>query len=692
MKKISESLNKLLNPPQVQAVLSIEGPVLVLAGAGTGKTRVITHRIAYMIEKGIAPDSIAAMTFTNKAAGEMRERIAAMVASKDAAKVFLGTFHAFCSRILRREIEILKGFNSNFTIADESDQNAVVRQAMIDCGITKEDIPPGVCLSAISKAKSAMTSPASMKLKAEDKFAEAIAAIYERYMKILENQNMLDFDDILLFTVKIFEENPQILQKYQARYKYLLVDEYQDTNSVQFKLICQLSEKSKNIFVVGDDDQSIYGWRGANIRNILEFPKHFPGCKVIALEQNYRSTNHILRTANKIISKNENRHSKRLWSNIGDGELVTVTETPDESSEAEFCARKILEIRSSEHGVRYADFAILYRSNYQSRHFEDILRLFNIPYRLVGAHSFYERREIRDTVAYLKLAVNPRDNQSFLRIIGVPPRGLGDKAIEELKNFQAIENAPLTRLAANSDFLARLNSKAASASAKFAETIEKWHNKLLEPGSLYDKAYNFLSEIGYLDSFIKIYKDRKEAEQRLDNVYELLNMMAEIEKDDQDEKITVSDFLEKYCLQDDNDKVKEDETKGDAVTLMTVHAAKGLEFENVFVTGMEKDIFPHERSVKENSIDEERRLFYVAVTRARKRLFISRASERMKFGESKGQLPSPFLEDLPEECITRDEDANSCNVISHEDFEKAARMLFGKNRAKNKEVRIYYDD
>ena len=665
----------ILNGPQIEAVETLDGPVLVLAGAGTGKTRVITHRIALMIEKGVDPANIAGMTFTNKAASEMRERINEMISREDAAKVFLGTFHAFCSRILRREISVL-GFTSSFTIADEADQVGNVREALAECGISKEDFNPAMCLSMISRAKSSLRTADDYSKDAGDRFEESIGSVYRRYAKMLENQNTLDFDDILLFTVRIFENHPEILRKYQNIYKYLLVDEYQDTNLAQFRILKLLAGEKMNLLVVGDDDQSIYGWRGANIKNILEFPKHFPGSKVIALEQNYRSTGMILDAANAVISMNSERHKKSLWSEIGTGEKIVVVGTDNEVAEAEFVAKKICQIYSETHGASYSDFAVLYRSNHQSRHFEDVMRSYSIPYRLVGSKSFYERKEIRDAVAYLKLAVNPRDDQSFLRIIGVPPRGVGDKAIETMKRIQASGRQPFTSIIGSDGFSGAVGGKAASESANFAERLHKWSTLFAEPGQLYDKAFGYLSEIGYMDGFIKLYKDRKEAEKRRENVFELLNMISESESAAADGSFGFRDFLEKYCLQDDNDKVKEE--KGGGVSLMTVHAAKGLEFDHVFISGMELNVFPHERSMKDSTCDEERRLFYVAVTRAKRNLFISWARSRLKYGEAIRQEPSPFIEDLPEDCIVNTDSASEIRPMSNDDFNAQVSAFFKK--------------
>ncbi|MEG1980149.1 MAG: UvrD-helicase domain-containing protein, partial [Victivallaceae bacterium] len=422
-----EALLNQLNPPQQQAVRTIEGPVLVLAGAGTGKTRVITYRIAYMISQEINPKSILGMTFTNKAAKEMRERLAELVPTKQAEQVTLGTFHSFCVKLLRHEIKLLN-FLPSFTIADETDMQGLMKQAMAAKGFTKDDISMNDVASYIGQQKNQLIFPPESKKQAENDYVYDMAQIYEEYQNLLELQNMIDFDDMLMLSYKILTKFPEVLEKYRARYQYLLVDEYQDTNDAQFELIRLLAEPRCNLCVVGDDDQSIYGWRGANVGNILDFPKRFPGAAEIRLEQNYRSTNNILMAANRVISRNTNRFSKSLWSAGGEGDKITLVRTNNAEEEADMIANYIAGTHGENPNIKYSSFAILYRSNHLSRQLEQSLRTTGVPYRLVGGQEFFKRKEIKDAAAYLKLLANPRDDQSLLRILPIPPRGLAEKA------------------------------------------------------------------------------------------------------------------------------------------------------------------------------------------------------------------------------------------------------------------------
>lgn len=675
MSDISKDLLKQLNPEQAKAVAVIDGPVLVFAGAGTGKTRVITYRIANMIRHGIKPENIAGMTFTNKAAEEMRERLDRLVNIEDARKVFLGTFHSFCARVMRKDIKVL-GFGTNFTIADDSDQAGVIKQAVIESGFEKTELSTEICISIISRAKGKMMSPQDLSRVAENEIEVRVAQVFERYMQILQNQNMLDFDDLLLFTVQLWQKHPDILEKYQERFTHLLVDEYQDTNFLQFQLVKLLAGKSMNICVVGDDDQSIYGWRGAEMKNILDFPRHFPKSKEIKLEQNYRCTNNILKAANSVISKNTERYAKELWSKCGDGDKLKVIRAETDEDEARYVADAIYDIMGSNPGTQHRDFAVLYRSNHQSRLFENSLRDSKIPYRLIGAKSFYERREIRDSIAYLKLAVNPKDDQSFLRILGVPPRGIGDKAIENLKRLQHISFVPLADLIGNEEFLKDLSGKAASGAKHMYSTLKKWRAMFAEPGKLSEKTLDYYKELNLIEGILKLYKDRNEAERRRDNIYELINAIASFEKIAETTP-TLQDFLEAYALYDDNDKVEEDEEKHkNSVTLMTVHAAKGLEFSYVFIPGMEHNVFPHERSIKEGSNEEERRLFYVALTRARKNVHLVHTHSRMRYGKSTIQRPSEFIYDIPEEIADHVQAATAFKPLDAEELKEAWASLY----------------
>lgn len=683
MLKKSENLLKHLNPPQREAVSILEGPLLVLAGAGTGKTRVITFRIANMIRNGIPPKHIAGMTFTNKAAHEMRERLAGLIPDKDAKQVSLGTFHAFCAKLLRHEIEHL-GFARNFTIADESDQTGILKQAIAEAGISGNGIDASIYLSLISRAKCNLRSPEDFTRLgvasgeawgAETEVESAVSYVYEHYQKILKNQNMLDFDDLLVFVVRLWKDHPAILKKCREKYKYLLVDEYQDTNYVQFRLLKLLAGKSMNICVVGDDDQSIYGWRGAEVKNILEFPKHFPGTKKVKLEQNYRSANTILQAANSLISHNTCRHDKHLWSECGQGENLQIVTAENDGEEARYISNAIHEIIGNAPGTKYREFAVLYRSNYQSRQIEDAMRDSHLPYKLVGARSFYDRREIRDAVAYLKLIVNLKDDQSLLRILGVPPRGIGDKAIELLRKLQSSTSLSFCELLQNKDFFDEISAKAAGGASELSNCLEKWRKQFSEPGNLYMKARNFLKETGLFDGLLKIYKQKDEAERRRENVDELINSIAGFELR-YGETSSLSDFLENYSLADDNDKIKDKSEDGDSVTLMTVHAAKGLEFTHVFIAGMEHNIFPHERALRDRSSEEERRLFYVALTRAKSKIVITRARQRMRYGKVSSQKPSSFLFELPEELVEKIDAEDAFQPMDTDNLQKAFASFY----------------
>jgi superfamily I DNA/RNA helicase len=672
MSDLSKDLLKQLNPEQAKAVAVIDGPLLVFAGAGTGKTRVITYRIANMILHGVNPANIAGMTFTNKAAGEMRERLDKLVSRENSKQVFLGTFHSFCVRVLRKEIKLL-GFGNNFTIADDSDQFGVIKQAIAEAGFEKTELSAEVCVAVISRAKGKLLTPQDMSRNAENEIESKVAQAYDRYMQILQNQNMLDFDDLLVFTVRLWQEYPDVLEKYNEKYTHILVDEYQDTNFLQFQLVKLLAGKKKNLCVVGDDDQSIYGWRGAEMKNILDFPSHFPKSKEIKLEQNYRCTNNILKAANFVIRKNMERCEKQLWSKCGDGEKIKIIKAESDEDEARYIAEAIHEITAANPGTQYNDFAVLYRSNHQSRLFENALRDSRIPYRLIGSRSFYERREIRDAIAYLKLASNPKDDQSFLRILGVPPRGIGDKAIEHLKKLQNICFLPLTELIGNEDFLAHAGAKAASGSKDLYSTLIKWRGNFSEPGNLSDKTLGYFKDLNFIEGIMKLYKDRDDAEKRRDNIYELINAIASFEKKS-GVIPTLQEFLEIYALYDDSDKVEEEDKN--SVTLMTVHAAKGLEFSFVFLPGMEHNIFPHERAVQEGNTEEERRLFYVALTRARKNVHLVYARIRMKYGKTAIQRPSSFLFELPDEISERLDSSTAFKPMGKDELKDAWAALY----------------
>ena len=669
-----------LNPPQREAATTIDGPLLVLAGAGTGKTSVITSRIAYMIESGVAPSSILGVTFTNKAAREMRERLNKIVPVAAARKVTLGTFHSFCSRVLRRDIHLAGNFNSNFSIADDSDQKSILRQAAAELGYSKDDAPTDAAAMFISHAKNRMLDP-------EEAFQDAklnrpsdipLAEIYECYQKLLELQNVVDFDDMLLLTLRIFENHPDTLDHYRDVYRYLLVDEYQDTNAAQFRILQLLAGDRMNICVVGDDDQSIYAWRGADVSNILDFPKLFPGAKKIKLEQNYRSTNKILDAANAVIAKNDSRYEKNLWSAKGDGENIRVVRAKDGEAEALFVVNTIRNL-VARGDYNYRDCAILYRSNHLSRTFEQQFRKYGIRPHIVGGQEFFQRKEVKDAAAYLKLLVNHRDDQSLLRIIGIPPRGIGDKAVIRLRDLQKVApTMSLCEVLADPSYLTSVSKPAAAGAKNLAEAMSAFQHNFETAGSLAGCVKEYLDEVGYLHGLQRIYKDRAEAEKRLENVMEFINYIGQFEYSFQAEhqrRATLLDFIENYSLMDENDRTEEEE-ETDAPVMSTVHASKGLEWPCVFIVGMEHNLFPHERALKENSLDEERRLFYVAITRARERLFITYAGERFKYREFERQFPSVFLQDLPPEIVDRDVPENFNYEASDETKIKAYEKIF----------------
>ena len=643
-----------LNPCQKEAATTIEGPLLVLAGAGTGKTKVITCRIAYMIEQGIPPDWILGVTFTNKAAREMRERLDQMVAPELSAKVTLGTFHSFCARILHRFIQLAGHYNSSFSIADDADQVSLVRQAAAELGYSKEEIDSKAVVGYISRKKNDMQWPADALAADSDNYQyAAFARIYERYQQMLELQNTLDFDDMLLLTLKLLEERPEVLKYCQDHYRYLLVDEYQDTNQTQFRIIQLIAGEKMNLCVVGDDDQSIYSWRGAVVSNILDFPKLFPGAKEIKLEQNYRSTNAILQTANAIIAENSARYDKNLWSAKGQGEPVRVFRVEDGEAEARFVVDVMEQILSREPDRCWSDFAVLFRSNHLSRSFEQELRSRGVNPRIIGGQAFFQRKEVKDAAAYLKLLINKRDDQSLLRILSVPPRGLGDKAILTLRDLQNTMKKPLLDILGSTEYHGKISKAAANAAAELAGCIRNFAASFAEPGNLSERVHDYLIDVGYLTGLQKIYKNIEEAEKRQENVAEFISYIGVYERR-QDAPCTLGEFMESYSLMDDNDRT-DDSDNADGPVLSTVHASKGLEFPIVFIVGMEQGLFPHERALSENGEEEERRLFYVAVTRAREELFMTSAKSRFKYHEFVRQLPSAFLRSLPDDCVEKPE-------------------------------------
>ena len=668
-----------LNPEQRRAASTIEGPVLVLAGAGTGKTRVITYRIAYMLATGIAPENILGMTFTNKAAAEMKERLGELCGKEAASKVTLGTFHAFAGRLLRKEIGVF-GFLPNFTIADDTDQKSLIKQAAAACGITRDDAPIPEAAAYISRCKNAMLSPDEAAAAPERPGDEIFAQIYMKYQNQLLLQNMLDFDDLLFYTHRLLRDYPEVRERCQKRYKYLLVDEYQDTNLVQFEMVKLLAGERQNLCVVGDDDQSIYSWRGADAGNILKFTDYFPRARQqeIKLEQNYRSTNNILKAANAAIAGGYARKEKNLWSDFGDGELITVAACDNAESEAEFIATYIHQFFNEHREYKYSDCAILYRSNYLSRQLEQGLRSADIPYHLVGGQEFYQRSEVKDAVSYLRIIANPREDQSLLRILGNPPRGLGNKAVEKLKEMRQNGARSMLDALGTEEFISSCTGKAKAAAQALYDTTVKYRNLFVSPGDLAAKTRAYLYEVGFLDGLQKVYKDIEDATKRRENVDEFINAVAQYESK-QPEPPTLQEFLEKFALLEENDRTDDKSDDGDGVVLSTIHASKGLEFPLVFLVAMERNIFPNERALKEDSLDEELRLFYVALTRAKRHLVITHARERFRYGKSERSTPSDFLLRLPEDLTDSGDDYEFIQQLTtdsiNEGFAKIFEML-----------------
>ncbi|HZK77496.1 MAG TPA: UvrD-helicase domain-containing protein, partial [Gemmatimonadaceae bacterium] len=631
-----------LNPAQREAVLHYEGPLLVIAGAGSGKTRVLTTRIARLIQHhGVDPSRILSVTFTNKAAGEMRERIARLIDS-DLKTMWCGTFHAVGARMLRAHAAAV-GRTANFTIYDEDDTLGIVKRVMERVGVSPKQWTPKSILSLISDAKNGLVTPAEMQAAAMDPLAKAAAAVYVELEPALRAANSVTFDDLLVLPVRIFLENPVILEKYRAKFQFILVDEYQDTNRAQFQFIKLLGGGHGNVAVVGDDDQSIYGWRGADIRNILDFEKEFASARVVKLEENYRSTPSILDVANAAISANVGRRGKILRATQPAGEKVTLYSTLDERDEADMVVDE-MRSRQSKEGLGLRDFAILYRTNAQSRPLEDALRKNVIPYRLVGGVRFYDRKEIRDLMSYLKLIANPADNEAFRRAVSVPRRKLGDTTIDSLADVARRAGVPLLEAAGREDLLAEMRSATRAGLQEFASMINRLRERARE-ASVDELLRELVDAIRYGDY---LRADSPEtARDRSENVEALIDGAAETVVDDGGEVgLTPLDhFLQKAMLVAQIDAL---DPNADAVSLMTLHNAKGLEYPVVFVTGLEDGLFPGINSIDDpDRLEEERRLFYVGITRAERKLFLSFAETRRRNGQMMQSLRSRFLNDIP---------------------------------------------
>ena len=652
-------LLKELNPKQKEAVEQTEGPCLVIAGAGSGKTKVLTYKVAYLMEQGIKPWNILAITFTNKAANEMKERVEALVGTAT-ADIWLGTFHSICVRILRKFIDRL-GFDNSFIIFDTSDQKTLVKNCLKELNIDSKLFTEKSIINEISNAKNEMLEPEQYCEKNSGDFRkDTIGKVYTLYQRKLKENNAIDFDDIINFTIKILENNSDILDYYTEKFKYILVDEYQDTNKSQFTLVSLLASKYGNVTAVGDSDQSIYSFRGADITNILNFEKDFPGTKIIKLEQNYRCTGNILKAANAVIKNNGDKFEKRLWTENDEGAVPTINCGDDEYREATYIVEQINHLKREEY-MKNSDFAVLYRMNSQSRAIEDILRREGIPYKIIGGLKFYERKEIKDAIAYLRLIANQSDNLAFERIINEPKRGVGKTSIEKIRAFSDENNISMYEVVKNADkYIPTIYNK----TREFVDVIEELKTLELPVSELIKE---MLKKTGYTNS-LKV-ENTIEANSRIENLEEFLTVAIEFEKEAVDKSL--NEFLNSISLSSDTDNIEESD---DMVTLMTLHSAKGLEYPVIFLVGMEEGIFPGYQSMNEpKELEEERRLFYVGITRAKQYLFITFANKRTIFGSTSYNPPSRFIKEIPSELLDGYDEAMNINskkdTFEDDDFE-----------------------
>lgn len=634
-------LKSLLNKEQYEGATTVDGQVLILAGAGSGKTRVLTYRMAHMIDDlGIFPYKILAITFTNKAAKEMRDRVKAIVGER-ADKMWISTFHSTCVRILRREIEHL-GYKKNFTIYDSSDQKTLVTECMKILSINDKDIAAKEIIAKIGRAKDKMQSPESFKREFESNFREnKIADVYMMYQKKLKENNAMDFDDLISKTVELFKKNPDVLEFYQRKFQYIMVDEYQDTNGAQYELVKLLAHKYKNICVVGDDDQCIYAWRGADVTNILDFEKDYPNAKVIKLEENYRSKDNILQAANTVIKNNSNRKSKALRTEQEAGNKIKIYRAFDDRAEADFVSKMICDIKSQEKKTN-DDFAILYRTNAQSRIFEETLRRRGLAYKIVGGTRFYDRKEIKDLLCYLKTILNPQDDISLKRIINVPKRSIGDATVNKVQEFALDFELNLWDGLSQARTIASLTPRNANMIEKFTELMDNFM-ALSETVPVSVLIETILEDTGYLSELAK--SDEIEDKSRIENLKELVSDAVDFEKTSEDKSLAA--YLEKVSLVQDTDKLEEEENGEGSVVLMTIHSAKGLEFPVVFMVGMENGLFPSVSDLdREDQMEESRRLCYVAITRAKESLYITSAEIRRVFGRTVSYSQSDFISEI----------------------------------------------
>ncbi|AFL99838.1 ATP-dependent DNA helicase PcrA [Desulfitobacterium dehalogenans ATCC 51507] len=643
-----------LNPVQRQAVEHREGPLLILAGAGSGKTRVLTYRIAHLIAQGVEPWNILAITFTNKAAQEMRERVYSLVGSEGRG-LWVATFHSACVRILRSEIGYLPGYSRSFVIYDSGDQLAVIKSCMKELNLDEKKFAPRAIESVISDAKNKLLTPEDFSRRATDYFEQKAERVYELYQKKLLANNALDFDDIIMLTVRLFRENPEVLSQYQDKFRYILVDEYQDTNHAQYALVNLLAKKYRNLCVVGDDDQSIYMFRGADVQNILDFERDYPEAKTLKLEQNYRSTKSILQAANSVVQNNTERKEKSLWTENEDGQPIVYYVADNEHDEARYIAERIQRLLNVE-GRKFNDFAVLYRTNAQSRVIEERFMKEGIPYRIFSGLKFYERMEIKDILAYLRILHNPADQVSFSRVLNVPKRGLGESTLEKILDYANEQEMPVLDAIMEADYIPELQSRAKKPLLAFAHLMQELKALAVAESSVTKLVEEVLKRTGYWDNLVS--DKSPEAEARLENLREFLSVTAEYdEKADNYENVVAQEgieealvpglagFLEQVSLVAQIDSLDQGD---DAVVMMTIHSAKGLEFPVVFLGGMEEGIFPSSRSMLDPVLlAEERRLCYVAITRARERLYLAYAQQRMLYGRTQYNRPSEFFQEIP---------------------------------------------
>ena len=669
-----------LNPEQLAAVKHTEGPLLVLAGAGSGKTGVITYRIAHLIlDKKVPPDRILAVTFTNKASKEMKERVEQIVGRKHCKGIVLSTFHSLGVRVLKRDIERL-GYKRNFSIYSTADQVGLVRQIVREVNTDNKKYDAESIIWRISGAKNKLIPPSRFTPSPSDDVDMMAALVYPRYQSALKAFNAIDFDDIIMLTAELLQHHPEVLKHWQERFGYLMVDEYQDTNSSQYLLVNLLAAGCGNLCVVGDDDQSIYGWRGADVGNILDFEKDFKGCRTIKLEQNYRSTGNILDAANHLIGNNKVRKEKKLWTASGDGPLIDLCVVQDDEEEATSVVERI-QLERFKKDIPYSDFAILYRTNAQSRAFEEQLRFEDIPYVLVGGTQFFERKEVKDSISYLRVICNPADEVALLRIVNFPKRGIGDSTVIRINQWSLEKECPLF------EAFGRV-AEIEGISEGTKEKVLAFHRTLLDAaldftgeGGLADKGKSLFEKLRIEEEIFRTIDDAKAARRKVENVEQIINSMAGYEE--RVPQASLAGFLEKVSLMDEDrfsGKDKKDHGR-DAVTLMSLHSSKGLEFPFVFLVGMEDEILPHKRAIYEDfTVDEERRLCYVGITRARQQLVMTRTLYRKKYGKLQERIPSRFLAELPD-AVMNVQHSGVTKVVTPEEEEKSAEDFFAKMKA-----------